>query len=337
MKKIVLKDIANHVGVSTALVSYVLNGQAEAKQVNKDTAQMILDAAAELKYYPNQIAKSLKTQKTHTIGLIVADINYKFSTGITKSIVAEAKKHKYTVIFGSTNEDKETFGELLNVFINRQVDGLIVVPVENAQDQIKLLQNSTIPFLLIDRYFPEVKANYIALNNYLAAYQATQYLLKSGHKKIAFVNYKSTFHHLQERNRGYLDALKHSDIEFNPKWLQEVSSNSRANDTKNSIQAIMNSDDPCDAVFFATDTLATTGLKYLNDIGVNIPRQLSVFSFDGSDSFELFYCKITHTMQPLQEMGQMAVKTLMELFEDNEVVKQISLTATLSAGTSCRE
>ncbi|MFD2145055.1 LacI family DNA-binding transcriptional regulator [Mucilaginibacter antarcticus] len=92
MKKVGLKDIAEHVGVSIALVSYVLNGQAEQKQVSKDNAAKIKKAAEELNYRPNQIAKSLKMLKTNTIGLVVADINYRFSTGITRAIEAEAKR-----------------------------------------------------------------------------------------------------------------------------------------------------------------------------------------------------------------------------------------------------
>ncbi len=93
MKRTLLKDIAKHVGVSTSLVSYVLNDQAVEKKGNKATAERFLLAAGELNYRPNQIAKSLKTNKTLTIGLVVADINYRFSTGITRAIEAEAKKN----------------------------------------------------------------------------------------------------------------------------------------------------------------------------------------------------------------------------------------------------
>ncbi|TSJ38663.1 LacI family transcriptional regulator [Mucilaginibacter corticis] len=337
MKKVGLKDIAEHVGVSIALVSYVLNGQAEIKQVSKENAEKIKKAAELLNYRPNQIAKSLKMHKTHTIGLVVADINYRYSTGITRAIEAEAKKKNYTVLFGSSNENEETFAELVDALINRQVDGLILVPVENSQDQIRMLQKAEIPFVLIDRNFPEIKTNHIALDNYKAAYTATEYLIKQGHKRIAFVNYKTTLFHLQERNRGYLDALKNNRIEFNAAWLKEVNSSNRTADIQRSIDEILGLDDPCDAVFFATDTLSINGLKYLNQLKTNIPGQISVLSFDESEAFELFYCPVTHLRQPVEAMGKAAVDTLLELINHNKISKQISLMSDLVTGRSCRE
>jgi len=337
MKKVGLKDIAEHVGVSIALVSYVLNGQAEIKQVSKENAEKIKKAAELLNYRPNQIAKSLKMHKTHTIGLVVADINYRYSTGITRAIEAEAKKKNYTVLFGSSNENEETFSELVDALINRQVDGLILVPVENSQDQIRMLQKAEIPFVLIDRNFPEIKTNHIALDNYKAAYTATEYLIKQGHKRIAFLNYKTTLFHLQERNRGYLDALKNNQIEFNPDWLKEINSSNRTADIKRSIDEILNLDEPCDAVFFATDTLSINGLKYLNQLKTKIPGEISVLSFDESEAFELFYCPVTHLRQPVEAMGKAAVDTLLELINHNKISKQISLMSDLVTGRSCRE
>jgi LacI family transcriptional regulator len=337
MKKLVLKDVAKHVGVSTALVSYVLNGQAEEKQVNKETAKRILKAAEELNYRPNQIAKSLKMQKTFTIGLVVADINYRFSTGITRAIESEAKKNKYTVIYGSSNESKEKFVELINVFVNRRVDGLILVATENSQDQIKLLQKSGTPFVLIDRIFPEIKTNYIALDNYQAAYASTEYLIKNGHNRIALINYETSLFHLHERDRGYFEALKDNNITFKKEWQQKVSNANVVEDVQSGIVNILGLKQPCDAVFFATDTLTLHGLKYLNDKKIKVPNDISVLSFDGSDVFDLFYCPITHSKQPLEEMGKLAVNTVIELVNQGKINKQISLEADIIIGKSCKE
>jgi LacI family transcriptional regulator len=337
MKKVGLKDIAEHVGVSIALVSYVLNGQAEIKQVGKDNAEKITKAAEELNYRPNQIAKSLKMLKTNTIGLVVADINYRFSTGITRAVEAEAKKANYTVLFGSSNENEDSFEELINALINRQVDGLILVPVENSQLQIKMLQKSGVPFVLLDRNFPEIETNHVTLDNHKAAYDATAYLIKQGHQRIAFFNYQTTFYHLHQRNQGYLDALKDNSIEFRQHWLQEINSSDRAGDIKRGLDVILNHAQPCDAAFFATDTLAINGLKYLNKMNVKVPDQLSVMSFDESEAFELFYSPVTHLRQPLEIMGQAAVNMLVELIDHSKINKQIALESDLIIGRSCRE
>lgn len=337
MKKVNLKDIAEYVGVSTALVSYVLNGQAVEKQVSKSTAERIMKAAQKFNYQPNQIAKSLKIQKTHTIGLVVADINFRFSTGITKSIEEEAKKNNYTVIYGSSNENAEKFAKLINVFVNRRVDGLILVPTEGSENEIEVLQRSGIPFVLVDRHFPGIQCNYISLDNYKAAYDATQYLISKGHSRIAFVNYRTTLFHLRERNKGYFDALRDNNIGFEEGWFQEIDNISGDDNVVASIDRIMTNPDPCDAIFFATDTLTINGLKYLSKKKINIPEQISVLSFDESDAFDLFYTPVTFSRQPLMEMGCLAVNNLIELMNGNSQIKQISLEARIIAGASCKE
>jgi LacI family transcriptional regulator len=334
MKKVNLKDIAEYVGVSTALVSYVLNGQTVEKQVNKLTAARITKAAEELNYQPNQIAKSLKTKKTHTIGLVVAYINFRFSTGITRSIEEEAKKNNYTVIYGSSNESAEKFAKLINVMINHRVDGLILVPTEGSENEIEILQHSGIPFVLVDRHFPGIQCNYIALDNYQAAYNATSYLIEKGHKKIAFVNYRTTFFHLQERNRGYLDALKDKGIKFKKHWLQLIENTDGTNDVAECLNHIAGGAEPCDAVFFATDTLTINGLKRQK---WNVPGKISVLSFDESDAFDLFYTPITFSRQPLVEMGSLAVSNLIKLMDGDTHLRQISLQAGLVPGASCKE
>lgn len=337
MKKVGLKEIAHHVGVSTALVSYVLNGQAEEKQVGKEMAARILVAAEELNYRPNQIARSLKTQKTHTIGLVVADINYRFSSGITRAIEAEAKRKNYTVIFGSSNESNEKFDGLVNVLVNRQVDGLILVPVENSKNTILSLQRSEVPFVLIDRNFPDVLTNSIGLDNFKAAYDSTMHLINTGHKRIAHINYKTTLFHLQERNRGYMAALETHQIEFHPEWMQEIRATHITSDTQKAIERVTSKNNRCDAVFFATDRLAIYGLKQINELQLKVPEQLSVFSFDEAEAFELFYCPISHARQPLEKMGRMAVNTLIDLINKVKIVSQVYMETEFVIGKSCRE
>jgi LacI family transcriptional regulator len=335
-KRIGLKDIAHHVGVSTALVSYVLNGQAEEKQVGKEVAEKIKKAAEEMNYRPNQLAKSLKTNKSNTIGLIVADINYRFSSGITRAVEAEAKRKNYTVIFGSSNESSEKFSELVNVLINHQVDGLILVPVENSEPSIKALQKSEIPFVLVDRNFPNLLANSILLDNYKAAYDSTTHLIRQGHSRIAFINYQGKLVNLHERTRGYIAALKDHGIEHRPEWSPLIRSNHAEADMHKTIQDLT-SDHKCDAIFFATDRLSISGLKEIIKLRIRVPEDLSVFSFDESEAFELFNCPISHARQPLEKMGKIAVHTLLDLIHKTKIINQTYLETEFVPGKSCRE
>jgi len=337
MKKVGIKDVAKHVGVSIALVSYVLNGRAEEKQVGKEIAEKIRIAAVELNYTPNRIAQSLKTQRTHTIGLVVADINYRFSSGITRAIEAEAKRKNFTVIFGSSNENSAKFDEIVNVLVNRQVDGLILVPVQNSEETILRLQHSDVPFILIDRNFQNILANSILLDNYKAAFDSTSYLIKMGHKRIAFINYEATLFNLLERDRGYKDALKAHGIGFDDHLVKKINPlNPKANTTR-AIDQLVTGENKCDAIFFATDRLAIFGLQQLNELKLNVPKDISVFSFDEAEAFDLFYCPVTHASQPLEKMGKLAVNSLIDIFNKNKIINQIYLETEFVFGKSCRE
>ena len=121
-KRVLLKDIAAKVGVSIALVSYVLNNKEG--RVGPKMAEKIRKTAAEMNYLPNLVAKSLQSGKTHTIGLLVADISNAFFSRIARIIELEAEKLGYTVIFGSTDESADKSKLLIEAFLNRQVDGL---------------------------------------------------------------------------------------------------------------------------------------------------------------------------------------------------------------------
>ena len=158
-KKIALKDVAQHIGVSAALVSYVLNGKEKEARVGADMANKIRKAAIELNYQPNLIAKSLKMGKTKTIGLIVADISNPFFSSIARIIEDEAKKHGYVVIFGSSDESADKQLDLIDVFSTRLVDAFIIAPTAGTEKQIKSIINRGVPVVLMDRFFPELNVD----------------------------------------------------------------------------------------------------------------------------------------------------------------------------------
>jgi LacI family transcriptional regulator len=336
-KSVSLKDIAREVGVSASLVSYVLNGHAKEKRVGDEIAKKVIKTAQRLNYVPNQIAKSLKTKKSHTIGFIVGEIYYRFTIDITRSIESEAKKNGYTVIIGNSHEDLLTLRELIDVLINRQVDGLIIIAAEKAEAEVEYLQKREIPFVLIDRNFPTIKTNFIGIDNCKVAYKATEYLIKSKRKSIAFVNYSTSFFHLQERNRGYFEALKHYKLRCDKSLHKEIRKSSFNEDMKQAVIELTSGTVPCDAMFFATDTLAINGLKNLVELKVNIPDDIAVFSFDESEAFALFHVPITYYRQPLEEIGKSAVNLLFEIMNDITHTEQISLESTLVMGKSCGE
>ncbi|WP_461056091.1 LacI family DNA-binding transcriptional regulator [Spirosoma arcticum] len=334
-KRTSLKDIAQSVGVSIALVSYVLNNQKE-NRISKEVAQKIRKAAQELNYQPNRMAQSLKTNKTRTLGLVVADIANPFASSMARIIEDEADNHNYTVIFGSSDENPQKCRKLIATLLNRQVDGLIVAAPAGAASQISELQQGTTPFVLIDRYFPILKTNYVALDNHQSMYAAVQHLIGSGYRRIGMVTYKTTLFHINERTRGYRSAHDENQIPVKKRWLKEVDMDNLAHDVTKAVHELTTGPNPVDALVFASNTLAIYGLKQLKSSSLRIPADVAVVSFDEAEINDLFYSPLTYIRQPLREMGQLATKILVEAITANNRVTQANLEATLVIQESTR-
>lgn len=332
-KRVSLKDIAQKVGVSIALVSYVLNNQKEGR-ISKEVAEKIRATAQKLNYRPNQIAKSLKSNKTFTIGLMVADIANPFFSTLARIIEDESEKNNYTVVFGSSDEKAERSQKLLNVLIDRQVDGMIIAPAEGTEKQIQQLQKGRFPFVLIDRSFPNVKANYIGIDNYKAALEATTHLLNKGRKRIGMLGFKTSLPNLEDRKKGFLQAFVNEKIAPLPKGIEEVSLDAKKEEVEAAVKRLLSLPRPVDALFFASNKLSTFGLKYLNTLSLKVPQDLALCSFDESDATELFYAPLTHVRQPLQQMGQEAVSRLLQVIAGDKKVHQKLLATELILGQS---
>ncbi|RIV42482.1 LacI family DNA-binding transcriptional regulator [Flagellimonas pelagia] len=332
-KRVSLKDIAKEAGVSIATVSYVLSKQNNTG-ISREVTERIKRIAAELNYRPNQIAKSLQSGKSHTIGLIVADISNPFFALIARIVEDEAKKHGYTVIFGSSDEKASKSADLIKFLLNRQVDGFIIAPAEGSKDQIEYLKAQNVPLVLIDRYFPKLETNYVVIENYLASFEATGRLLANGNNRIGMVAYATEMQHMQERIRGYRDALAQDGI--SDTFVHEIKFSAIQSEVEGAVDQMLNMNDPVDAIFFATNTLGIIGLKYLNRLKVSIPKDVSVIVFDESEAFDFFYCPLTYVKQPLHDMAKKAVEVLVEQIADpNKGFHKIKLGAKLVLGDSC--
>lgn len=309
MKKISIKDVAQKAGVSTTLVSYVLNGKMT-HRINPLTSEKIRQAAQELNYKPNSIAKSLKLQKTCTIGLIVADISNPFSAYLARIIEDDVQKLGYTLIIGSSDENPVKSQRLIETFLNRQVDGFIITPVAGSEQQIVRLLSDTVPVILLDRYFPDLPVSTITIDNYEVSYKATRHLIDTGCRSLAILTYNTPLLHLHDRVKGFADALEHSGLNDNLAGRIGVVETDERQYVEQAIGRFL-SDLQADAIFFITNKLAIEGLKVLTEKRVKIPDELSVVAFDETDAYDLFYAPVTYIDQPLRRMGQKAVELLM--------------------------
>lgn len=337
-KNVSLKDIALKSGVSTALVSYVLNGKAQESRVGKETAERILRIAGELNYQPNLIAKSLRSGRSFTIGLVIADIANPFFANIARIVDDVARKYNYTIIIGSCDENAEKSANVLRVMINRKVDGFIIVSSEGAEEQLRYLQQEHIPFVLLDRHFPEIKTDYVVTDNHRAAYDAGIHLIAGGYRKIGMMAYDTALFHMQERIKGYQEALSDSGIEPKKGWLRKINQFNVGEEIAIALDEMLTTADPIDAMIFATNDLAVNSIKYLNRKGLKIPQVFAAVSFGQAEWFDLYQCPISYVKQSVDLLATKAVETLIRKFDhgDDEGVTQIRINATLVKRDSSR-
>jgi LacI family transcriptional regulator len=333
-KRISMKDIANKVGVSIALVSYVMNGQEKKKRVGAEIVKKIRQAAEDLNYQPNQIARSLRIGSTKTIGLIVADIANPFFGHLARIIEDEANNFGYTVVFGSSDEDDFKSEALINTLLNRQVDGFIIVPAENTINQMRNLIKKKFPVVFLDRYFPEINASYIVLDNYQATFEASAHLFQKGYRQICLIAYKSSLIHMQERIRGYKEAMSAFGIIDNC-CVKEIRFDQAQKDMENVFNEMIVEEKKTDAFIFATNALSVSGLICAKKNNIAVPHDVAFIGFDGGDCFDLYHSPLTYVKQPMEEMGKEAFRVLLDLINGSSKTSHIILNPTLIIRDSC--
>ncbi len=321
-KKVSIKDIAKYVGVSTALVSYVLNNKEKEARVGKQMAEKVRRAAVKFNYRPNLIARSLQSGKTQTLGLIVADISNPFFSNVARVIEDNANRHGYTVIIGSSDEKASKSHTLVDAFLNRQVDGLIIAPAQESEKQVQQLLANKIPFVLVDRYLEGVTANSVHIDNYQSAYDAVVHLVENGYRRISMLGYQSPLPHMQQRIKGYQDALREKGIRAKKNWLLRVDYDSIEEAVPAGLETLMKHRSAPDAFFFATNSLAVTALRYIHRKGYRVPEDLGLVSFDESDAFDFFYAPVTYVKQRIDEIGKRAVDLLIQQISNPKLKKE---------------
>ena len=326
MKKTSLNDIAQQLGVSKTLVSLVLNGKGREHRISEEVCNKVMVLAEELNYKPNQIAKGLRTGKTNTIGLIIADIANPFFGKLGREIEKEAAILGNRVMFCRTDENPENSAKQIEMLQQGQVDGFIIAPPAGSENQILALKRSKTPFVLIDRNFPDIETNYIIVDNVKASYEAVDHLIKRGYRKIACITLNVHLNNMNQRVLGYKQALIDNNIQVNDDLIKMMPFSHEKDDLVNAVKELEpGNKEKIDAVFFATSKLGVMGIETIHAMQLNIPDDIAVVSFDDPDAYKISQPPISAIAQPLKEIGQESIKVLFELIkhkkEKNEVKK----------------
>ena len=315
-KKTTIKDIADQLGVSKALVSFVLNGKAKEKRVSDAMAKKVFDMAKRLDYTPNYIAKSLRTGRSQTIALIIADISNPFFAKFARHLEDEASKHNYKVIIANSDEKKEKFKAELDLLKNRQLDGFILIPPIGSEKELLKLKKQKIPFVVVDRSFEKVESHTVIINNFQAGYRATERLIKNNRKNIAILNVNSQLVTMHQRVQGYQDALAKNGLTANQALIKQLQFSHDKDLIKKAIEEILEAG--ADALFFTTGKLTILGIECLKELGARIPEDISVISFDDMDAYRVAYTPISAVVQPLEDMSKEAIRILVDMIENEQ-------------------
>lgn len=326
MRRVSMQDIADKLGLSKGTVSLVLSGKARGSRVSEETCRKVKQTAEEMNYQPNEIARSLSTGKSMSIGVVITDISNEFFGNLTFHIQEQAKKYGYTVITTNTNECLEEFNNAVTILLNKQIDGIILVPVAGGQEIAVRIVKRHIPMVQVDRYFPDMKASYIIVDNYKVSAEIIELLIKKGNRRIATVCYDIDLNALRERRQGYIDTMNRYGL-LDTTLIKNINYEDQEEQIKQAITDLKNNPDKVDAIFFCSRRVFITGVKYMHREGIKIPEDMEVLCFDKIDSFSIANIPIHYIEQPIGEMGKKAVDILIEQINGANDIKQYVLDA----------
>jgi LacI family transcriptional regulator len=315
-----LKNIADRLGISETTVSRALSGQASKYRISQETEKEVLDLAEELHFSPNQLARSLRLQKTHTIGLMIPDISNPFFANIARNIEKEARKLGYSVILADTEETESIEIESLRLLRGRKVDGMVISPVGQHSSHLEKLFAVGMPMVLIDRYFPDSPLPYVASDNFSGAHQAVSHLIQNGHVRIACIQGLENTLPNVERLRGYHQAHADSGLPVNETLI--VGDSFGYQNGYIEMKLLLRYNPRPTAVFAVSNLISLGALHAIDEEGLRVPEDVSIISFDDQPYSALLATPMTTVAQQNEQIGPLAVKMLFNQIESKTVPEQ---------------
>jgi len=310
MKALSIKDIAIEAGVSITTVSFIINGKARDKSISEAVIKKVEKIITESGYKPNQIARSLRTGNSNIIGLIIEDISNSFFSRIARLIEDKAYKKGYKIIYSSTENNIDKAKELINMFKSRKIDGYIISPIKGLEEEIQQLLSDNKPVILFDRNLPGLDTSYVGADHFKATYESIESFIKTGKKRISLVTTDIDVQQITERLAAYKKALDDYGIVYDEKLVLQVPFNQEETDSMIQLEKLFHTED-IDAVLFATNYLAISGLKVLKQIDKKIGDNFSVIAYDDHEVFELHTPGISAVQQPLEEIAETVIQLIL--------------------------
>lgn len=305
-----MRDVAERARVSVSTVSHVLNGT---RRVAAGTREGVLAAIEDLGYQPNLLAKSLKTSKTFTIGLLISDIQNSFFTSVVRGVEDVALSRGYHLFLCNTDEDVSREDEYITELLKKRVDGLIVASAAPRQGQDWRPRTEDTPFVFLDREVQGIDADVIRVDNRRAMRLISEHLVGLGHWRIGLVSGPLEKASGYERYEGLRSALADLGVGLEDSLVRF--GDFRTAGGREKTEELLRLSNPPTALVAANNQMTLGALLAVRQKGLRIPADISVVGFDDPEWAPLVYPPLTTLAQPTYEMGVGAVQMLLERME----------------------
>lgn len=313
MKRVTIKDIAEHLRVSVSTVSRALTDD---KNIRRETKEQVLEAARLLGYKPNPMATSLKCGRTNTVGVIVPEMITPYASQVISGIQEVLFKEGIKVIIAESSESWERERESLLMMERFMVDGIIVSLCDykqNISEYLRLQQEGT-PMVFFDRIPHNMDVSQVLVDDYIKSFFLVEQLIRLGRRRIVLIKGPEYIYNSIERARGYSDALKKFKIAYDETLV--VNSGMDFKDGALSVNSLIDGSVSFDAIFAFTDTLAIGALNRLREVGISVPSDVVVASFSGTVLSTIVHPQLTTVEPPLHQMGIESANLILEKIND---------------------
>jgi len=305
-----IKDVALHAKVSVATVSHVVN---DTRFVSEATRLRVQQAIEELRYVPSALARSLKSNRTHTVGMMIPNNSNPYFAEIIRGIEDTCYDAGFNVILCNSDDDPLKQSTYVRLLSEKQVDGLIVLSSGSDVDLLDTLRTATMPQVVVDREIEELAADLVEVNHEAGGFLATQHLLQLGHRRIACIAGPQALSSARQRVQGYRRALHEAGLAADETLLRHGDFTSAGGHAAmSSLLHITPQADRPSAVFASNDLMAIGAICAAAAAGLRIPKDLSVIGFDDIALAAYSNPPLSSIVQPKHETGALAAQLLLQ-------------------------
>ncbi|MFV0379949.1 MAG: LacI family DNA-binding transcriptional regulator [Anaerorhabdus sp.] len=329
-ESVTIQDVASEAGVAVGTVSRYLNGF----KVKKDNRNLIESAISKLNYKTNIIARSLKTKKSYTIGLLFPSVIDPFATEIMDAVEEVLYKKNYSVMIVGSRNSIDIEKERIEFFNNKRIDGLIIMPISDESYKNIELLDSNIPVVIIDKKLENDDMTYITCNNRQGSYLGVSNLIENGHKRIAIVAGPTDVYTSKQRKQGYIDALVKHNISVDDNLIRHglYQKGGGVDD----IEYFMKMSNPPTAIFTTNFEITKSAIKYFMKNKISIGNDISLLGYDNIDVFQMLTPKIETIAQPMFQIGSKAAELILEKIGSDSLVQSVELDTCIVKGESIK-